>query len=102
VAHRSDLNYVLGEMVAELNIATPYIEGGDWQKPPRPGLPCRGRVRARPGCGPLPDREDHAGPKREERYRAPLTEVGVDARQGDYVRRSTASTFRPTTTRTAC
>ncbi len=33
VAHRSDLNYVLGEMVAELNVGHAYIAGGDWQMP---------------------------------------------------------------------
>ena len=40
-AHRSDLNYVLGEMVSELNIGHAYIEGGDFQIPERPkvGLP---------------------------------------------------------------
>ena len=35
-AHRSDLNYVLGEMVAELNIGHTYIQGGDFQLPDRP------------------------------------------------------------------
>ena len=33
VAHRSDLNYVLGEMVAELNVGHAYIEGGDFEIP---------------------------------------------------------------------
>ncbi|MBK7642017.1 MAG: PD40 domain-containing protein [Planctomycetes bacterium] len=35
VAHRSDLNYVMGEMVAELNIGHAYITGGDWYQPER-------------------------------------------------------------------
>jgi tricorn protease len=41
VAHRSDLNYVLGEMVSELNVGHAYIEGGDFEIPDRPkvGLP---------------------------------------------------------------
>ncbi len=41
VAHRSDLNYVLGEMVAELSIGHAYIQGGDYDIPERArvGLP---------------------------------------------------------------
>ena len=36
VAHRSDLNYVLGELVAELSVSHAYIAGGDWEMPKRP------------------------------------------------------------------
>src|SRR5204863_7690319 len=36
VAHRSDLNYVIGEMIAELTVQHAYVEGGDFQIPPRP------------------------------------------------------------------
>ncbi len=36
VAHRSDLNYVLGEMVAELSVGHAYIVGGDFEIPTRP------------------------------------------------------------------
>ena len=36
VAHRSDLNYVLGEMVSELSTSHSYIEGGDYEMPKRP------------------------------------------------------------------
>ena len=35
VAHRSDLNYVIGEMIAELTVQHAYIEGGDFELPPR-------------------------------------------------------------------
>ncbi len=33
VAHRSDLNYVIGEMIAELTVQHTYIDGGDMQLP---------------------------------------------------------------------
>src|SRR6185295_10303855 len=41
VAHRSDLNFIIGEMISELTVQHAYIEGGDFQIPPRPraGLP---------------------------------------------------------------
>ena len=59
VAHRSDLNYVIGEMIAELNVQHAYVEGGDLQTPAAAaGRPARRALRARRGGGPLPDRED--------------------------------------------
>ena len=35
VDHRADLNYVIREMIAELNVRHTYIAGGDFQIPPR-------------------------------------------------------------------
>src|ERR1700730_10751186 len=35
VGHRSDLTYVLGEMVAELSTSHSYIAGGDFEIPKR-------------------------------------------------------------------
>jgi len=86
VAHRSDLNYVIGEMIAELNVGHAYIAGGDWQ------MPKRARV-ALPGADLVFDRSAgrykiakiFRGQNEEPRYRSPLTEIGVDAREGDYI-----------------
>ena len=86
VAHRSDLNYVIGEMVAELNVSHAYIAGGDWETPDRPQVALAGAVFELDAAA---DRyriaEIFAGQNEEPRYRAPLTEIGVDARVGDYV-----------------
>jgi tricorn protease len=38
VAHRSDLNYVMGEMVSELSVSHAYISGGDFEIPDRPSV----------------------------------------------------------------
>ncbi|MBK8302453.1 MAG: hypothetical protein IPK98_03205 [Chloracidobacterium sp.] len=35
VAHRSDLNYVISEMCSELAVQHAYIDGGDFNLPPR-------------------------------------------------------------------
>jgi tricorn protease len=86
VAHRSDLNYVMGEMVAELNIGHAYIAGGDWATPERErvALPgCRFELDAASGRYKIS--KIFAGQNEEERYRSPLTEIGVDAHVGDYV-----------------
>jgi tricorn protease len=86
VAHRADLNYVLGEMVSELNVGHTYIEGGDYEIPPRPKVALPGaRFELDPASGRFRIARILQGQNEEERYRAPLTEVGVDARVGDYV-----------------
>lgn len=86
VAHRSDLNYVLGELVSELNVGHAYIQGGDYIQPDRAKI-------GLPGCRFELDRRANRykiatifrGMNEEPKYRSPLTEIGVDARVGDYV-----------------
>lgn len=86
VKHRSDLTYVLGEMVSELNVGHAYIAGGDYQIPDRPQV-------ALPGARFVLDEKSgryriakiFRGDPFDEKYRAPLAEVGVDAREGDYL-----------------
>jgi tricorn protease len=86
VAHRSDLNYVLGEMVSELSIGHAYIQGGDYEIPPRPKVALPGaRFELDAASGRYRIARILQGENEEERYRSPLTEVGVDAHAGDYV-----------------
>jgi len=86
VGHRSDLNYVLSEMIGELNVSHAYVAGGDWETPPRPQVALPGaRFELDAGAGRYRLAEVYRGHNAEPRYRAPLTEVGVDARRGDYV-----------------
>ena len=86
VAHRSDLNYLLGEMVAELDVSHAYISGGDWFQPARPKVALPGaRFALDKAAGRYKIAQIFQGENDEDRYRAPLTEVGVDARVGDYV-----------------
>jgi len=86
VAHRADLNYVISEMISELSISHAYISGGDFGIPPRPKVALPG---ARFGLDKKSGRyridEIYKGENEEDRYRSPLTEVGVDVRAGDYV-----------------
>jgi tricorn protease len=86
VAHRADLNYLLGEMVAELNVGHTYIQGGDYEIPARPKVALPGaRFELDPASGRFRFARILPGHNQEDLYRAPLTEVGVDARVGDYV-----------------
>jgi len=86
VAHRSDLNYVLGEMVAELSASHSYIQGGDYDNPDRAAVALPGaRFELDKKAGRYKIARIMRGQNEEPRYRAPLTEIGVDVNEGDYV-----------------
>jgi tricorn protease len=86
VAHRSDLNYVLSEMVSELNAGHTYISGGDFEIPDRPKVALPGaRFELDEAAGRYRIAAIFRGQNEEPKYRSPLTEVGVDVRVGDYV-----------------
>ena len=86
VAHRSDLNYVISEMISELTIQHAYIEGGDFQIPPRPrvGLP-GARFELDKQSGRYRIAKIFEGENEEDLYRSPLREIGVNVKVGDYV-----------------
>ncbi|MGB5476643.1 MAG: S41 family peptidase, partial [Thermoanaerobaculia bacterium] len=86
VAHRSDLNYLISEMISELGVGHAYIAGGDIEIPERPGA-------ALPGAEFELDAASNRyriakilpGHNEEDGYRSPLTEIGIDINEGDYV-----------------
>jgi tricorn protease len=86
VSHRSDLTYVLSEMVSELNVGHAYVEEGDIHRPQRPkaGLP-GARFELDAEVGRYRIAKIFRGHNEEAKYRSPLTAVGVDARVGDWV-----------------
>lgn len=86
VAHRSDLNYVISEMIAELNVGHAYIQGGDYEIPERPKVALPGaRFELDENSNRYRINKIFHGDNEEPKYRAPLTEIGVDINVGDYV-----------------
>jgi tricorn protease len=84
--HRSDVNYIIGEMIAELNNSHSYVEGGDYKAPSRPKVALPGaRFEIDPRAGRYRIAKIFAGQNEEDLYRSPLTEVGIDVHPGDYV-----------------
>jgi tricorn protease len=86
VAHRSDLNYVISELIGELNVGHAYIQGGDFVLPARPkvGLAgCRFELDEKSNLYRIA--KIYEGENEESKYRSPLKEVGVDAKEGDYI-----------------
>ncbi|MBX3464470.1 MAG: PD40 domain-containing protein [Planctomycetes bacterium] len=96
VRHRSDLNYVLGEMIAELNVGHAYIAGGDLGAPPRPRAALPGLVLAYdPGSRAYRIERLLRGENDDAMYRSPSTAVGVDLRPGDWLLAIDGEPLRP-------
>ncbi|MGA9341712.1 MAG: S41 family peptidase, partial [Rhodanobacteraceae bacterium] len=86
VGDRSDLNYLLGQMVAELSNSHSYVGGGDLGLPDKPHVGLLGaRFALDTASGHYRISRILAGENDEKRYRSPLTEVGVGVHEGDYV-----------------
>jgi tricorn protease len=86
VGHRSDLNYVISEMIAELNNSHAYITGGDWQMPKRPDVALPGAwFELDPAAGRYRISRILHGQEEEPKYRSPMDRVGLNLHVGDYV-----------------
>lgn len=86
VNHRSDLNYLLSEMQSELTVQHAYIDGGDFNLPPRVRVALTGaRFQVDKAANRYKISKIYAGQNEEDIYRSPFTEVGSDAKVGDYV-----------------
>lgn len=86
VAHRSDLNYVIGEMISELNVGHAFIFGGDQYHPERPvpnllGVTFKLDIKNNR----YQIHKILSGDNTYLRYRSPLTDVGVNISEGDYL-----------------
>ena len=85
VDNRNDLNYIIGEMIGELSIGHAYISGGDKPKPERIKTGLLGAQLSRDGSGYYRIDSILKGENWTRNVRSPLTEVGVDVKQGDYI-----------------
>lgn len=86
VRHRSDLNYVLGELVAELNVGHAYVSGGDLGAPARPSTALLGlRFRFDEASGRYRIARVLPGENDDPAYRNPALTVGVQLTERDYV-----------------
>ncbi len=86
VGDRSDLNYLLGQMAAELSTSHTYASGGDLGLPESPNVGLLGaEFELDVANGTYRIARILRGRNDEEKYRSPLTEVGVNVREGDYL-----------------
>jgi len=87
VAHRNDLNYVIGEMIAELNVSHAYVGGGDMESPKASSVGVL-------GCDFEPDYSAgyykiskiyEPSPWDASEVRSPLRLPGLNVKEGDYI-----------------
>ncbi len=86
VNHRADLTYIIGEMIGELNVGHTYVGGGEYPKPKRITTGLLGAEIVRDGkSGYYRIEKILRGQNWDKAIRSPLTEIGIDASQGDYI-----------------
>ncbi len=86
VNHRADLTYIIGEMIGELNIGHAYVGGGDMPRPERIPLGLLGATLERDAAtGYYRIVKILKGQNWDKAVRSPLTEIGVNAKAGDYI-----------------
>jgi tricorn protease len=84
VAHRSDLNYIIGEMIAELDTSHTYVGGGDMPSVKHVNVGMLGADFDADG-GFFKIRKIYKGENWSEDTRSPLTEPGLKVKEGNYL-----------------
>lgn len=82
---RQDLTYIIGEMIGEINSGHLYVGGGDYKQPERISLGLLGARLEKDKSGYYKITEILKGENWDKEVRSPLTEVGVNAKVGDYI-----------------
>jgi tricorn protease len=86
VNHRVDLTYVIGEMISELNIGHAYVGGGEYPKADRIKLGLLGASVERDASSKYYRiTKILKGQNWDPALRSPLTDIGVDVNEGDYI-----------------
>src|SRR5262249_18206393 len=86
VNHRADLTYIIGEMIGELNCGHTYVGGGEMPAAKRVTLGLLGAELSRDKeTGYYRIKKILRGANWDRKYRSPLTEIGVNVKEGDYI-----------------
>jgi len=85
VNNRHDLNYIIGELIGELNVGHAYISGGDCPMPKRVTTGLLGAVVTSDASGFFKVSKVLKGANWSKELRSPLTELGVNVKEGEYI-----------------
>ncbi len=85
IAHRSDLAYITGEMISELNVGHAYSQNGEKPEPERIATGLLGAKISRDKSGYFRIDELLKGANWSKQLHSPLRAVGVDVSEGDYI-----------------
>ncbi len=88
VSHRADLDYILNEIVSESNAGHSYVDWGDFKNVKRVDTGLLGAdLVADESAGRYRINKIYQGENWNPARRSPLTETGVDVKEGDYLLR---------------
>ena len=86
VNNRADLTYIIGEMVGEVSAGHTYVGGGEYPHPNRIQTGLLGaQIERDPKSGYYRIKTILKGENWDKGSRSPLTEIGVNAKEGDYI-----------------
>jgi len=85
VHHRSDLSYLLGEMIGELNVGHAYVNNGERPMPERVSMGLLGASLSKAESGNFRIDKIMEGANWSDDLRSPLTEPGLSIKAGDYI-----------------
>ncbi|MGE5741158.1 MAG: PDZ domain-containing protein, partial [Candidatus Aminicenantes bacterium RBG_16_66_30] len=86
VNHRADLTYVIGELIGELSAGHTYVGGGDMPMAPKVKVGMLGaRLERDAKTGAYRIAKILKGQNWDRGLRSPLTEIGVNVREGEYI-----------------
>lgn len=85
VGHRHDLNYIIGEMIGELSIGHAYVNGGDMPAVKKIPLGLLGAEISKDASGYFRVDKILEGASWSENLRSPLTEPGINIKEGQYI-----------------
>lgn len=85
VKHRTDLTYIIGEMIGDLNVGHAYSQNGECPKVRRIPMGLLGARFKKDQSGYFRVERIIEGANWNEKTRSPLTQQGVDVKEGDYI-----------------
>ncbi len=85
VNHRTDLTYIIGEMIGELNVGHAYSANGEHPTPSRIKMGLLGARFEKDGSGYFKVKKIIEGANWDNSTRSPLTMPGVEVKEGDYI-----------------
>jgi tricorn protease len=83
--HRTDLTYIMGELVGELNVGHAYVNNGDSPQPERIQMGLLGAKLSRHATGFFQIDRILEGANWSSDLRSPLTEIGLNIKAGDFI-----------------
>ncbi|WP_423127079.1 S41 family peptidase [Gaoshiqia sp. Z1-71] len=85
VRHRDDLTYIIGELIGELSAGHAYVLSGERPEPVRIKTGLLGAKISADASGYFKIDQILKGANWSSKLRSPLTELGVNAKEGDYI-----------------